>query len=79
MNYYEKLLNIKLLKDKLLDEESKIIFDARIDYMIMREMDTFIEKVWHFLIIYIVQIWNLVLIKRKIKKLLFLVQVMMVL
>lgn len=49
MNYYDKLLNIKLLKDKLLDEESKTIFDARIDYMIMRERDAFIEKVWPFL------------------------------
>lgn len=49
MNYYEKLLNIKRLKDKLQDEESKTIFDARIDYMIMRDKDAFIETVWPLL------------------------------
>lgn len=49
INYYNKLLNIKKIKDKLMDEESKIIFDAKIDYMITRDDNTFIETVWPFL------------------------------
>lgn len=49
MNYYNKLLKIKRIKDKLLDQESEAIFNARIDYMITRKEDPYIEAIWPFL------------------------------
>lgn len=43
MGYYEKLLKINMIREAMLDEESRILFDARIDYMITRDMDRFYE------------------------------------
>lgn len=49
MNYYEKLLYIRQIRDRLMDEESKVIFDAKIDYMITRDDDAFVKAIWPFL------------------------------
>lgn len=49
MNYFDKLLEIKTIKEKLLDQESETIFKARIDYMITRKEDPYIEAIWPFL------------------------------
>lgn len=53
MGYYEKLCEIKRIKDCMMDEESEILFDARIDYMITRDADQFykvidqLDKSWY--------------------------------
>lgn len=53
MGYYEKLLEIRKIKEALLDDESRILFDARIDYMISRDTDRFyqvidkLDKKWY--------------------------------
>ena len=49
MSFYDKLVKIKSIKNRLIDDESKAIFDAKIDYMITRKEDTFIEAIWSFL------------------------------
>ena len=41
MGYYEKLLKIGKIKEALIDEESRILFEARVDYMISRDEDQF--------------------------------------
>ncbi len=41
MTWSEKLQNIQYIKDALVDERSKILFDARVDYMIDGDMDKF--------------------------------------
>lgn len=53
MGYYEKLLELKKVRDSMIDEKSRKIFDARIDYMIKRDEDCFynvidmIEDDWY--------------------------------
>lgn len=34
MGYYEKLLSLERIKKSLLDEKSRMFFDAKVDYMI---------------------------------------------
>lgn len=41
MGYYEKLLDLKKIRDLMLDDKSKILFDAKIDYMITRNREQF--------------------------------------
>lgn len=45
MGYYEKLASIGKLKEALMDEESRVLFDARVDYMISRDEDQFFNVV----------------------------------
>ncbi len=53
MGYYEKLLKINKIREAMLDEKSKILFDARIDYMITRDAEKFcdvsssLENIWY--------------------------------
>jgi len=53
MGYYEKLLDLKKIRDLMLDDKSKILFDAKIDYMITRNREQFyniidaLEKNWY--------------------------------
>lgn len=53
MGYYEKLLDISKIKEAMIDEESKRLFDAKIDYMITRDTDEFytvldtLGKTWY--------------------------------
>lgn len=49
MNYYTKLLYLPKIKEKLLDEVSKKLFDIRVDYMVMRNNDSYISAVSPFL------------------------------
>lgn len=49
MNYYEKLLYIREIKEKLIDDESKAIFDAKIDYMVTGNEESFVKEIWPFL------------------------------
>lgn len=39
--YYEKLLMLGKIRDAMMDEKSRILFDAKIDYMITRDSDQF--------------------------------------
>ena len=41
MGYFEMLSEINKIKDAMLDEKSKILFNAKIDYMITRDQDQF--------------------------------------
>lgn len=43
MGYYEQLLEIAKIKKAMLDEESRLLFDAKIDYMISRDADRFYD------------------------------------
>lgn len=45
MGYYEKLLQIDKIRDALQDEESVTIFNARINYMIDRDVDSFCKVI----------------------------------
>lgn len=38
-----KISNINYLYDKMLDEESRIVFDARIDYLVTRDVDKYVS------------------------------------
>lgn len=49
MNFYEKLLSIDKIKEKLMDDESRVIFNARIAFMITKDEDSFIKTVWPFM------------------------------
>ena len=41
ITWSEKLQNIQRIRDALVDEKSKVLFDARIDYMIDRDVDKY--------------------------------------
>lgn len=43
MNYYEKLLEIRKIREAMMDEESRDLFDAKIDYMITRNKNQFYD------------------------------------
>ncbi len=51
--YYEKLLMLGKIRDAMMDEKSRILFDAKIDYMITRDSDQFyrisdaLEREWY--------------------------------
>lgn len=47
MDWYNKLLRIKYIKEALVDKESKEIFDARIEYMITRDESKYKERIWN--------------------------------
>lgn len=43
MNWSDKLIQIHSLKDKLMDAESKLLFDARVNYLVDRNEESFHE------------------------------------
>ena len=45
MEFYKKLLALEQVRDSMLDEKSRIIFDARVDYMITRDGEQFIKEI----------------------------------
>lgn len=45
MGYYEKLLNLERVRSSMLDEKSRILFDAKIDYMITRNVQQFYDVI----------------------------------
>lgn len=53
MNWYNKLLKLGKLREALVDEESKKLFDARIEYLCTRNEDNYLDiihsipKTWH--------------------------------
>lgn len=53
MGYYEELLEIGKIREAMLDEESKVLFDAKVDYMIRQDSEKFynvidtLEKKWY--------------------------------
>lgn len=52
MGYVEKLMNISRIRKAMVDEESKILFDAKVDYLITKNEEQFVsvaesfEKDW---------------------------------
>lgn len=45
MGYYEKLLSLERIKKSLLDEKSRMFFDAKVDYMINRDGEQFLRVI----------------------------------
>lgn len=45
MGYYEKLLSLERIKKSLLDEKSRMLFDAKVDYMINRDGEQFLRVI----------------------------------
>lgn len=43
MTYSEKLLRLNEIRERMSDDESKAIFDARIEYMVTRNADAYLE------------------------------------
>lgn len=43
MGYVEKLMNISRIREAMADEESKILFDAKVDYLITKNEEQFVS------------------------------------
>lgn len=46
MSYYEKLLKLETIYERLQDEESRFLFRARVDYMITRDSEKYEKDIF---------------------------------
>lgn len=62
MGYYNKLMNLNVIRDAMQDEESRAIFDAMIDYMVTQDKESYLEVIQKFF-----RDWNCDEVKEKIE------------